>query len=195
VIYLGVYDVPASYVIEEAAEKLKTEIEQPSFVEYVKTGVQAEKAPNRVDWFYVRMGSILYRAYKWGNIGTEQLRSYYGGRKNRGVKREHHYKASGKVIRSAVQALEKAGYLEKAKPKGRKISAKGFKLLNESSKVALKNMEAGKYNKKERHDEIDEKKRKEVHDGLKGYDPKAAAKQQKELHKKPQAKDAKEGEQ
>jgi small subunit ribosomal protein S19e len=193
VIYLGIYDVPATYVIEEAAEKLKGEITQPEFVPYVKTGVQAEKAPAREDWFYVRMGSILYRAYKWGSIGTEQLRSYYGGRKNRGVKREHHYKASGKIIRSAVQALEKAGYLEKAKPKGRKVTVKGFKFLNEASKVAAKNMAAGKYNKKERHETIDEKKRKEVHDALKGFDPKAAAKEHQQ--KKIAAKKETEGEQ
>ncbi len=188
---MGVYDVPASYVIEEAAEKLKTEIEQPAFVGFVKTGVQAERAPQREDWFYVRMASILYRAYKWGNIGTERLRSYYGGRKNRGVQREHHYKASGKIVRSAVQSLEKVGYLEKGKEKGRKISAKGFKLLNEASKVAVKNMEAGKYNKKEHHDMIDEKKRKEIHDALRGTDH--SKKADKPEHKKTPAKDKTEG--
>lgn len=190
---MGVYDVPASYVIEEAAEKMKTEIEQPAFVGFVKTGVHADKAPQREDWFYIRMASILYRAYKWGNIGTERLRSYYGGRKNRGVQREHHYKAGGKIIRSAVQSLEKAGYLEKAKPKGRKISAKGFKLLNESSKFVIKNMELGKYSKKEHHEAIDEKKRKEIHDALKGTDHKKA--EAKEQHKRPAAKNKTEGEQ
>ncbi len=29
-------------------------------------------------------------------VGTERLRTYYGGKKNRGVKPEHQYKASGK---------------------------------------------------------------------------------------------------
>jgi small subunit ribosomal protein S19e len=190
---MGIYDVPAAYTIEETAEKLKTEIEQPSFVPYIKTGVHAERAPQREDWFYVRMGSILYRAYKLGTIGTEELRSYYGGRKNRGVKREHHYKASGKVIRSAVQSLEKAGYLEKAKPKGRKITAKGFKLLNEASKIAVKNIEAGKYNKKEKKHDIDDKKKKEIHDALKGQDTKKDVK--KEQHKKPESKEKKQGDQ
>ncbi|NMA44741.1 MAG: 40S ribosomal protein S19 [Candidatus Diapherotrites archaeon] len=184
---MGIYDVPASYTIEEVAEKLKTEIQQPEFVPYVKTGVHAERAPQREDWFYIRMGSILYRAYRNGTIGTEELRSYYGGRKNRGVKREHHYKASGKIIRSAVQALEKAGYLEKASPKGRKITTKGFRLLNESSKLAVKNIEAGKYNKKEKKHDIDSKKRKEVHDALKAQEQKKD--QKKEHQKKPQKKE------
>ena len=147
---MGIYDVPAKFLIEEVADKLKTEIEQPEFTLYVKTGMHVERAPQREDWFYVRMGSVLYRAYKWNVIGTERLRSYYGGRKRRGVKTEHKYKAGGKVIRSAVQHLEKAGYLEKAKPKGRKLTGKAQKLLNEVSKDVAKNIEAGKYVKKTR---------------------------------------------
>jgi small subunit ribosomal protein S19e len=160
---MGIYDVPSKYLIEETSKILSTELEQPSFVEYVKTGMHKERAPQRTDWFYIRMSSIMYRAYKWGNIGTERLRSYYGGRKNRGVKTEHHYKASGKVIRSAVQILEKAGYLEVAKPKGRKISVKGFKLLNQVSKTVAKNMQEGKYQKVKK-DKPSPKKKVETHE-------------------------------
>jgi small subunit ribosomal protein S19e len=145
---LGIYDVPAKFIIDEAAGKLKTDIEQPEFITYVKSGVHKERAPQREDWFYVRMGSILYRAYKWNVLGTSRLRTYYGGRQRRGLKTEHHAKASGKVIRTAVQKLEAAGYLEKAKPKGRKLTPKGQKFLNELSKDVVKNMEAGKYAKK-----------------------------------------------
>jgi small subunit ribosomal protein S19e len=145
---LGIYDVPAKYLIEESAGKLKTEIEQPEFVQFVKSGVHKERAPAREDWFYVRMGSILYRAYKWNILGTSRLRTYYGGRKRRGLRTEHHRKASGKVIRTAVQKLEEAGYLEKAKPKGRKLTPKGQKFLNEVSKSVATNMESGKYTKK-----------------------------------------------
>ncbi|MEK6958459.1 MAG: 40S ribosomal protein S19 [archaeon] len=164
---MGIYDVPAGYVIEEASKKLASEIEAPAFTAYVKTGMHRERAPQRDDWFHVRMASILYRAYKWGAIGTERLRSYYGGRRNRGLKTEHHYKASGKVIRSAVQTLEKAGYLEKAQPKGRKVSTKGFRLLNEASKIADKNLAAGLYVKKEKV-HVDDKKKREVADALRG---------------------------
>lgn len=154
---MGVYDVPSKYLIEEVSEKLKTEIEEPGFVVYAKSGVHAERAPQRSDWFYVRMGSILYRAHKWNVIGTERLRTYYGGRKRRGVKTEHTYKASGKVTRSAVQLLETAGYLEKAKPKGRKLSSKGEKLLNEISKITAKNVEEGKYKKVKKERKVDAK--------------------------------------
>ncbi|MBT7241454.1 MAG: 40S ribosomal protein S19, partial [Candidatus Diapherotrites archaeon] len=163
---MGIYDVPIAYLIEETAEKLKTDIEEPEFTKYVKTGVHRERAPQRDDWFYVRMASILYRAYKWNVIGTERLRSYYGGKRNRGVKEEHQYKASGKVIRSAVQKLEAGGYLEKAQPKGRKLTPKGQKLLNENSKLVVSGIEAGKYTKKVKVKKEDAKE-KAVHEELK----------------------------
>ncbi|MFA5125631.1 MAG: 40S ribosomal protein S19 [archaeon] len=168
---MGIHDVPAEYLIEETAKKLSEEIENPVWVDYVKTGVHNERAPQRQDWFYVRMASILYRAFKWGTIGTESLRTYYGGRRNKGVKKEHHYKASGKVIRTCVQNLEKKGYLEKAQPKGRKVSIKGFQLLNEMAKIAEKNLTEGKYAKKQKERKaFDEKKKKEVQDTLKMQD-------------------------
>lgn len=168
---VGIADVPKEYLIEEVAKKLNGEIEKPVWMNYAKTGAHTERAPTRQDWFYVRMASILCKAHSWGIIGTEALRSYYGGRKNRGVKREHHYKASGKVIRTCVQALEKKGYLEKATPKGRKLSSKGFKLLNELSKVVEKNMKENAYAKKPKVKKIfDEKKKKEVQETLKRQD-------------------------
>ncbi|MFA5931166.1 MAG: 40S ribosomal protein S19 [archaeon] len=168
---MGIHDVPAEYLIEETAAKLTGEAEKPAWADYIKTGVHNERAPQRTDWFYIRMASILYRTAKWGSIGTEALRSYYGGRRNKGVKREHHYKASGKVIRTCVQTLEKLGYLEKAQPKGRKLSVKGFRLLNEMSKIAEKNMKDNKYAVKVKEKKaFDEKKRKEVQDTLKMQD-------------------------
>jgi len=192
---MGIYDVPPAYVIEETAQKLRGEIEEPSFAQFVKTGVSRERSPQREDWFYVRMASILYRAYKWGNIGTERLRSYYGGRKNRGLKPERHFKASGKVIRIAVQKLEKAGYLERAQPKGRKISTKGFRLLTAMSKVADKNLAEGKYVKKIRST-VDDKKKREVQETLKLQDERMHGKKpESKKQEKPKKKDAKAGDQ
>lgn len=164
---MGIADVPAEYLIEETAKKLSTELKQPDWTQTIKTGRHSERAPQRTDWYFVRNASILYRAFKWGVLGTESLRTYYGGRRNRGVKREHHYKASGKVIRTCVQALEKAGYLEKAKPKGRQLSSKGFKLLNELSKITETNWKNGVYAQKQKAKKaFDEKKKKEVQDTL-----------------------------
>ena len=169
---MGTYDVPAKHLIEEVAEKIKAEIEQPAFVGFVKSGVHKERAPQREDWFYVRMASILYRTLKWNVIGTERLRSYYGGRKRRGVRKEHFRKASGKIVRTAVQKLEAKGYLEKAKPRGRKLTTKAKKLLNEASKIVEKGLKEGKYEKKEKKQK-DFKQAKEVQEALrKQFTPK-----------------------
>lgn len=131
---MGIYDVPADMLLEEVARDLKAKVKQPAFAPYVKTGTHRERAPNNPDWYYQRTASILYRMYKEGALGTGALRSYYGGRKNRGVRPEHKYKASGKIIRSALQALEKEGLVKKGK-KGRTITPKGEKLLYEKAKA------------------------------------------------------------
>ena len=141
---MGVFDVPASDLIEEAAKDLASEfkIEKPAFTEYVKTGSNRERAPQREDWYYVRVASILYRVFKEGPLGVGSLRTYYGGKKNRGVKPNRFRKASGKVIRRGLQDLEKAGLIVKA-GKGRVISGKGHSFLVKKSR-AVKLMLADK---------------------------------------------------
>lgn len=125
---MGIFDVPASMLIEEVAKDLKQKIQQPEFIMFVKSGAHTERAPNNPDWFYMRNASILYQIYKHGSTGTGHLRNYYGGRKNRGVKPERKRKASGKIIRVCLQSLEKQGLLKQEK-KGRSVSSQGEKLL------------------------------------------------------------------
>ncbi|MEK6957390.1 MAG: 40S ribosomal protein S19, partial [archaeon] len=134
---MGIFDVPAGMLVEEAAKDLKTKIREPEFVAYVKTGAHRERAPQRRDWFYMRAASILYQTYKQGNVGTGGLRSYYGGRKNMKVRPEHKVKASGKIIRLCLQMLEKEGLLKKEKV-GRKVSGKGEKFLMEKARAVEK---------------------------------------------------------
>ena len=129
---MGIYDVPATEIIELVAADLEQQVQQPEWIEFVKTGRHRERAPHRRNWFYVRMASILYQIYKNGNKGTNRLCTYYGGRKNRGVRKHHFYKASGKVVRVCLQELEKLGYLKKEKS-GRKITGKGESFLNSKS--------------------------------------------------------------
>ncbi|MCR4368880.1 MAG: 30S ribosomal protein S19e [archaeon] len=134
---MGIFDVPAARLIEAVSTDLKQKLKEPGFVDYVKTGAHAERTPDRKDWFYVRSASVLYRVYKNGNGGTGRLRTYYGGRKNRGVKPEKKRKASGKVIRTCLQELEKAGLLKKAKS-GRVVTGKGEKLLFDKARIIEK---------------------------------------------------------
>ncbi|MFH1391293.1 MAG: 30S ribosomal protein S19e [Candidatus Diapherotrites archaeon] len=134
---MGIFDVPAGMLIEEVAKELKGKIQQPELFSYIKTGAHKERTPNNPDWFYVRNASILYQIYKHGSTGTGSLRTYYGGRKNRGVKPEAKRKASGKVIRVCLQQLEKQGLLKKDK-KGRIVTGLGEKLLYAKSKDVQK---------------------------------------------------------
>ena len=82
-----VYDVPADLLIKRVAEKLKSMVKPPEWAKYVKTGVHKQRAPEQEDWWYIRLASILRRVYIDGPVGIERLRTYYGGRKRRGVQR------------------------------------------------------------------------------------------------------------
>ncbi len=149
---MGIYDVPAAMLIEEVAKDLKAKVKKPAFADYVKTGSHKERAPSNPDWYFYRMASVLYRAYKEGNTGTGSLRTYYGGRKNRGVKPEQKRKASGKVIRSCLQMLEKEGLLKKGKF-GRKVSPKGEKYLFEKAKGSQVVFDGQLQKRKQEHDD------------------------------------------
>jgi small subunit ribosomal protein S19e len=66
-----------------------------------------------------------------GPLGVARLRTIYGGNKNNGHQPEHHNKASGKVIRTALQNLEEAGLVEEEEGEGRVITDKGKSFLDE----------------------------------------------------------------
>jgi len=133
---LTVFDVPAAALIKAIAADLRKQgIEQPEWTAFVKTGQHRERAPDSPDWFFERLASVLYRIYKQGPLGTESLRTYYGGKKRRGVRRPVFRKASGKIIRVCLQQLEKQGLIKKSK-KGRVITGKGQAYLNRQAKQA-----------------------------------------------------------
>lgn len=139
---MGVYDVPANDLLEQVAKdfKEKQTVKAPAFAAYVKTGQHAERAPTNVDWWFVRCASVLYRVFRDGPVGTESLRTYYGGKKNRGTKPNQHRKASGKIIRLALQQLEKATLIKKGENGGRIITPAGQKLLNAASKITAESL-------------------------------------------------------
>ena len=50
-----VYDIPADMLIKKLTEILKSEdINPPTWISFVKTGVHADKPPQKVDWWYTR---------------------------------------------------------------------------------------------------------------------------------------------
>jgi small subunit ribosomal protein S19e len=138
----SIFDVPTNDLIEAIAEELKTipELKAPEWAIFVKTGVHKERPPIKKDWWYVRCAAILRKVSLKGPIGTEKLRTQYGGKKNMGHKPEHFFKGSGSIIRKALQSMEKAGLLkqvEKDGHKGRIATPKAHSIMDKAaSKVA-----------------------------------------------------------
>jgi len=129
------YDVEPQELILKAAEELKKvpEIKAPAWTPFVKTGMHKERPPLNGDWWYIRAASVLRTIYRLGPIGVSKLRTKYGGKKNRGVKKEHFFKGSGNILRKSLQQLEKAGlvkFTEKGVHKGRVITPKGRLFLD-----------------------------------------------------------------
>ncbi|MFB6100211.1 MAG: 30S ribosomal protein S19e [Candidatus Nanohalobium sp.] len=128
-----VYDVKAEPLIMEAAEELEEEFDAPEWADFVKTGSDKERPPEQDNWFHIRSAAILRKIYMDGPLGVSRLRTIYGSRKKNGHAPEHHGKASGKVIRTALQELEEAGLVEEEEGEGRKITEKGQSFLDEKS--------------------------------------------------------------
>jgi small subunit ribosomal protein S19e len=137
------HDVPASKFIEKLAKYIKENVEEiqpPAWAAFAKTGAHVEKTPQDPDWWYTRSASILRKVYIHGPIGLENLRADYGGRKGFGVTPNHASKAGGSNIRKILQQLETAGLIQTTRPKGRVMSPKGRKLLQEVSEGLQKDM-------------------------------------------------------
>jgi small subunit ribosomal protein S19e len=135
------YDVPASKLIKKLADYLKDNVDKitpPPWSSITKTGTHAEKPPENPEWWYIRCASLLRKIYVHGPIGIERLRAGYGGRKDYGVSPEHATKASGAIIRTALQQLEAAGFLEIFSNRGRRVTKEGRKLLMESAEAVKK---------------------------------------------------------
>jgi len=130
--------VPPQKLIEKMSEKLKKNenIKPPEWSRFVKTGVSTERPPMQQDWWFLRSAAVLRKVYIGGPMGTQKLRTAFGGKRRRGHKPAHHEKAGGKIIRTILQQLEKAGYVKKvdAPRKGRVITPKGQRLLEKTGR-------------------------------------------------------------
>jgi small subunit ribosomal protein S19e len=131
---MSVYDVEPQQLIEKVAQELKKfeELKPPEWIYFVKSGSHAERPPQQEDFWYIRCASLLRYLYINGPIGVSRLRHKYGGRKSRGVAPHRHRKASGNIIRKALQRLEKIGFVKTTK-KGRELTPKGKSFLDKIS--------------------------------------------------------------
>ena len=142
-----VYDVPADLLISNVAKELSKnkKVNSPEWAKFVKTGVHKERRPEDMDWWYTRCASILRRVYIDGPVGLNSLKSYYGGKKDKGSCPEKHAKGSGSVIRTALHQLEDAGYIAKIK-EGRIITPEGKSFIDNESNIVKKEVpELAKY--------------------------------------------------
>ena len=133
------YDVDPGKLIEKLAEELKKieNIVAPEWAKFAKTGAGKERPPVEKDWWHTRAASVMRKVYLSGPIGVSKLRKKYSAKKNRGHKPERVYVGSGNILRKILQQLEKAEllkYVEKGVHKGRIITGKGEKLLNQAAK-------------------------------------------------------------
>ncbi|PKG33960.1 30S ribosomal protein S19e [Methanoregula sp.] len=135
-----VYDVPADHIIRRVAEELKKrkEIVPPAWAAFAKTGVHKEMPPEDPDWWFTRAAAVLRRVYVDGPLGVERMRSFYGGKKNRGSRPNAFRKGSGSILRKSLQQLEAAGLILHDKT-GRRVSPEGMKFLDNLSQEVLKN--------------------------------------------------------
>ena len=127
----SVYDVPPHDLIAATALELKAagKVQPPVWAEFAKTGVNREMPPTNPDWWFVRSASILRRIYIDGPVGVSRLRTFYGGKKRKGVATGTFAKGSGSVVRESLQQLEKAGLVRKLK-KGRQMTPEGQAFLD-----------------------------------------------------------------
>jgi len=128
-----VQEVQPTALIKRLSDELKKveAIKPPQWSLFVKTGAHRERPPEQRDWWYLRAASLLRRLYLDGPVGIARLRSYYGGRQHRGQAPEHFRKAGGKIIRVALQQLERAGLVSKAEHRGRKLTSKGVSMIED----------------------------------------------------------------
>jgi small subunit ribosomal protein S19e len=123
------------------AEKLKeyNEIKPPKESQFWKTAFFKELAPiDHENFWYIRCASLLRRVKKYGPIGVNRLRKFYGGRNRNGAGLNHSAKGSGKIIRVALQQLELANLIIKQEKDGRIVSPEGTSILERTAYTILR---------------------------------------------------------
>jgi small subunit ribosomal protein S19e len=67
-------------------------IKAPEWAIFVKTGVHKERPPIQEDWWQIRAADVLRTIERMGPIGTQKLRTKYGGKKNISRTKSNKYK-------------------------------------------------------------------------------------------------------
>jgi len=141
------YDAPTEEVIEALAERLAEEeaVEEPEWMPFVKTGHDRELPPEQEDFWVRRTASLLRKVTIDGPVGVGALKTEYGeakqGSNRYRVRPRHKSEGSGSIIRTALQQLEDAGYVETAEGEGRQVTSEGHALLDETAAEVLESLD------------------------------------------------------
>jgi small subunit ribosomal protein S19e len=139
------YDVPAEDLIEAVAEKLESELDEPEWINYGKTGISRELPPEQEDFWARRAASLLRKVAVDGPVGVQRLRTHYGksvnGTTRYRVRPDRKTEGSGNVIRTALQQLEDAGYVDSYEGRGRTVSGEGKALLDETAEEVIEELD------------------------------------------------------
>jgi small subunit ribosomal protein S19e len=141
------YDAPAEDLIEALTEILAEEdaIEAPEWAAVAKTGVDRELPPEQPDFWERRAASLLRKVAVDGPIGVNHLRTEYGkskqGTTRYRVRPQQKAEGSGSIIRTALQQLEEAGYVETSEADGRRITGEGRSLLDDTAGEVLQDLD------------------------------------------------------
>ena len=141
------YDVPADDLIEALAETLAEEesIEQPEWLEFVKTGADRELPPEQDDFWERRAASLLRKVAIDGPVGIGSLETESGSAKQGStryrVRPRKSADGSGNIIRTALQQLADAGYVEVAEGEGRQVTSEGHSLLDETAEDVMDSLD------------------------------------------------------
>ncbi len=141
------YDVPVEALIEAVADRLaeEDEVEEPDWLQFVKTGVDRELPPEQDDFWVRRSASLLRKVAVDGPVGVGSLRTEYGSAKQGSnryqVRPRQQSQSSGKIIRTALQQLEEAGYVATAEGEGRTVTPDGQGFLDDTAAGVLEDLD------------------------------------------------------
>jgi small subunit ribosomal protein S19e len=141
------YDVPAENLIEALAADLAEEsaVEEPDWLAFAKSSVDRELPPEQEDFWVRRSASILRKVAMDEPVGVGSLRTAYGtasqGSNRYRVRPRQKSESSGNIIRTALQQLEAAGYVETAEGEGRVVTSEGQSFLDEVAQRVLEEID------------------------------------------------------
>jgi len=141
------YDVPADDLIEAVADRLADDgdVEAPDWIEFTTTGVGRELPPEQEDFWTTRTASLLRKIAVDGPVGVGALATEYGSTKGGSnryqVRPPSQTDGSRKIIRTALQQLEAADYLQTEGNDGRVVTADGRQLLDEVADEVLEDLD------------------------------------------------------